>query len=131
MAGDTWVAAENSPATQPRTGRTRCHETPAHRTPRTNLRKWEVHPTGELIRLETGNCDHLMSVIAWVLVCGFLSLGVDYLPIGTRRPANVVEIQSAMKEEAIGMWSMLMCSVPPSSSVKIRSSRLGELLACS
>jgi hypothetical protein len=45
--------------------------------------------------------------------------------------ANVSATQSAMKVLTWGRWSRPMCSVAPSSGVKIRSSRFGELTASS
>ena len=47
------------------------------------------------------------------------------------RSANVSAIQSAMYALTCGRWSRPMCSAPPSSGVKTRSSRLGLLTACS
>ncbi len=58
-----------------------------------------------------------------------------FTPADQRGPAlssaNVSATQSAMNVLTWGRWSRPMCSVAPSSAVKIRSSRLGLATACS
>ena len=55
----------------------------------------------------------------------------DHPPGHRSSSANVSATQSAMNVLTWGRWSRPMCSVAPSSGVKTRSSRLGELTACS